>query len=153
MLIFCFCFCVYYVRWRCFFIFVPWLVVTNGMILQHNSNTRAYLLCWNFSWNSIVHSIRLPFRCQGSPSLMSSVIPIILLSQLLKFCTSCKSLNLLCVHTHLQIVSQLADVILNWQGRLMLNGLLVLGQDKENLKYAVTRTGIKVSNSFASARY
>jgi hypothetical protein len=84
---------------------------------------------------------------------MSSVIPIILLSQLLKFCTSCKSLNLLCVHTHLQIVSQLADVILNWQGRLMLNGLLVLGQDKENLKYAVTRTGIKVSNSFASARY
>jgi hypothetical protein len=42
------------------------------------------------------------------------------------------------------MISQLADVVLNWQGNLMLNDLLVDGSDEKNLKFAVSRTGNKV---------
>ncbi len=48
------------------------------------------------------------------------------------------------VHIHTQMISQLADVVLNWQGNLMLNDLLVDGSDEKNLKFAVSRTGNKV---------
>jgi hypothetical protein len=56
-----------------------------------------------------------------------------------------KSLNLLqIVDNNLQVVSQLANVVQNWQGSLILNGLSVIRQENDKLKDAVSRAGSKV---------